>query len=109
MVSLPFTLFLTKSSGFLTFENTIEILRFDFTSITIALVGSVATMILVQLFNMLFLLRKRTVEDYGVVEQAKPSFYKYYLDVIMIGLGIIMWIVYNLPIVEFFRFSIVFG
>ncbi|MHA1397520.1 MAG: FtsX-like permease family protein [Candidatus Heimdallarchaeaceae archaeon] len=97
LVGLPLAAILTKSSGFLSFHNTLVPLKLDPASVIIALLGSMGAIILIQLFNTITLLRKRDIEDYGKVEKSLPRFYKYFVDIIMIGFAIIIWFIFKLP------------
>jgi ABC-type antimicrobial peptide transport system permease subunit len=96
-LGLPLAALLTKSSGFLTFTSTFVPLQLEVTSVTVALIGSVGAIILIQLFNTATLLKKRNIEDYGRVEKTLPTFYKYYVDLMLIAFGVIIWFIYRLP------------
>ncbi len=96
-LGVPIASVLTKSSGFLMFSNTLLPLRLDLASVSVALIGSVGAIILIQLFNTVTLLKKRDIEDYGKVEKTLPIFYKYFLDIILIVFAVTIWFVFKLP------------
>ncbi|MHA1304120.1 MAG: FtsX-like permease family protein, partial [Candidatus Heimdallarchaeaceae archaeon] len=91
IIGIPISAILTKSSGFLSFSNPVINLQIEVNSVSLALLGSVATILAIQMINVVTLLKRRSTEDYGRVEKHLPSFYKYYLDFALIGLGAILW------------------
>lgn len=97
IVGVPISAILTKSSGFLKFSNTTIPLQIDLSSVYVALIGSVGAILLIQILNMITLLKKRSIEDYGRVEKSLPKYYKYFIDIILIVFGVTIWIIYKLP------------
>ncbi|MCG3215878.1 MAG: ABC transporter permease [Candidatus Heimdallarchaeota archaeon] len=103
ILGIPISALLTKSSGFLMFTNTAVPLQLELTSVSIAIIGSISAILLIQLFNTITLLKKRNIEDYGKVEKSLPTYYKYFVDFIVIGLAIIIWVIYKLPVLSGFQ------
>ncbi len=103
ILGVPIASVLTKSSGFLMFSNQLLPLRLDVASVSIALIGSVGAIVLIQLFNTITLLKKRDVEDYGKVEKTLPVFYKYFLDIILIVFATTIWFVFKLPVLSAYQ------
>jgi len=99
-LGIPIAFLLTKSSGFLMFSNTLLPLQLDLASVTVALIGSVGAIVLIQLFNTITLLKKRDIEDYGKVEKTLPIFYKYFLDIILIIFATTIWFIFQLPVLS---------
>ena len=102
-LGVPIASVLTKSSGFLRFSNVLLPLRLDLASVTVALIGSVGAIILIQLFNTITLLKKRDIEDYGKVEKTLPTFYKYFLDIILMAFAITIWFIFKLPVLSAYQ------
>ncbi|MBY8999909.1 MAG: ABC transporter permease [Candidatus Heimdallarchaeota archaeon] len=97
ILGIPISALLTRSSGFLSFSNSTIPLQIDLSSVYVALMGSIGAILLIQIFNTLTLLKKRSIDDYGKVEKSLPSYYKYYVDIILIVFGIVIWIIYRMP------------
>ncbi|MHA1418189.1 MAG: FtsX-like permease family protein [Candidatus Heimdallarchaeaceae archaeon] len=97
IVGVPISALLTKSSGFLRFSNTTIPLQIDPASILVALMGSGGAILLIQILNTITLLKKRSIEDYGRVEKSLPKYYKYFVDIILIVFGVVIWIIYKMP------------
>ncbi len=97
IVGIPISALLTKSSGFLSFSNTTVPLRIDLASVYVALLGSAGAILLIQIVNTITLLKKRSIEDYGKVEKSLPKYYKYFVDVILIVFGVVIWIIFKMP------------
>ncbi|MCK4896325.1 MAG: ABC transporter permease, partial [Candidatus Heimdallarchaeota archaeon] len=97
MVGVPISAILTKSSGFLRFSNTTIPLQIDLSSVYVALIGSIGAILLIQILNTITLLKKRSIDDYGRVEKSLPKYYKYFVDIILIVFGVVIWIIYKLP------------
>ncbi|MFW9851987.1 MAG: FtsX-like permease family protein [Candidatus Thorarchaeota archaeon] len=102
-LGVPIASVLTKSSGFLMFSNQLLPLRLDVASVSVALIGSVGAIVLIQLFNTITLLKKRNIEDYGKVEKTLPVFYKYFLDIILIVFATTIWFVFKLPVLSAYQ------
>ncbi len=97
IVGLPISALLTRSSGFLSFSNTTIPLQIDLSSVYVALMGSAGAILLIQIVNTITLLKKRSIEDYGKVEKSLPKYYKYFVDIILIVFGVVLWIIYKMP------------
>jgi len=102
-LGIPVSALLTKSSGFLSFGNQTSRLQIKIPSLSQALFGSLLVILIIQTFNVITLLKTRSIEDYGKVEKTLPSFYRYYVDIIFISTGGILWVIYQLPILSGFR------
>ena len=102
-LGIPISALLTKSSGFLMFSNSSIPLQLDLASVMVALIGSLGAVLLIQIFNTITLLKKRSIEDYGKVEKTLPKYYKYLVDFLLIGISIILWVIYKLPILSSFE------
>lgn len=102
-LSIPLALLLSKSSGFMTFTLEIIQLQLNITSVIIALLGSIGTILLIQIFNILTLLKSREVEDYGQVEKKLPKYYHYFVDFMILSTGVIIWVLFKLPALSGFR------
>ncbi len=100
LLAIPVSALLTKSSGFLSFSNPVVSLKIRPDSVLQALLGSVITIIVIQIVNVITLLKRRTVEDYGKVEKDLPSFYRYYVDIILLIIGGVLWAIYKAPILS---------
>ncbi|MHA1854181.1 MAG: FtsX-like permease family protein, partial [Candidatus Heimdallarchaeaceae archaeon] len=103
IIGIPFAGLLTRSSGFLTFGNTAIQLQIQTTSIVVSLIGSIIAILSIQILNIILLTKKRSVEDYGHVEKSLPHLYRYWIDVILIGFGVLMWIVYRIPALSSYK------
>ena len=102
---IPIASLLTRSSGYLSFANDSIPLKIELSSVSVALLGSIGAIILIQLFNTVTLLRKRNIDDYGKVEKTLPKFYKYYVDVAIAVVGIAIWYVYEMPALSGFKYK----
>jgi len=103
LVGIPISALLTRSSGFLSFSNTTIPLKIDLSSVFVALIGSVGAILLIQILNTITLLKKRSIADYGRVEKSLPKFYKYFVDIILIVFGVVIWIIYKMPSLAAFQ------
>ncbi len=103
LVGVPISALLTKSSGFLSFSNTTIPLKIDLSSVFVALIGSVGAILLIQILNTITLLKKRSIDDYGRVEKSLPKYYKYFVDIILIVFGVVIWIIYKMPSLASFQ------
>jgi len=101
---IPIASLLTRSSGYLSFNNDSLPLQIELSSVSVAILGSIGAILLIQLFNTVTLLRKRNIDDYGKVEKKLPGFYKYFIDVAISVVGIAVWIVYQTPALSEFRY-----
>ncbi|MHA1116115.1 MAG: FtsX-like permease family protein, partial [Candidatus Heimdallarchaeaceae archaeon] len=102
-LGIPISALLTKSTGFLSFSNQTSSLQLKIPSLSQALFGSLLVIFIIQTFNVITLLKTRSIEDYGKVEKTLPSFYRYYVDIIFISTGAILWFIYQLPVLSGFR------
>ncbi|MCE7742131.1 MAG: ABC transporter permease [Candidatus Heimdallarchaeota archaeon] len=101
---IPIASLLTRSSGYLSFNNDSIPLTIELSSVSVAVFGSIGAIILIQLFNTITLLRKRNIDDYGKVEKKLPAFYKYYVDVAIAVVGIALWYIYEMPALAEFKY-----
>ncbi len=102
-LGVPISALLTKSSGFLMFSNSSIPLQLDLASVSVALIGSIGAVLLIQIFNTITLLKKRSIEDYGKVEKSLPKYYKFFIDFLLIGISVILWVIYRLPVLSSFE------
>ena len=102
---IPIASLLTRSSGYLSFNNTSIPLQLQLSSVSVAVFGSIGAIILIQLFNTITLLRKRDIDDYGKVEKKLPTFYKYFVDIAILVVGAVIWIIYKTPALQSFRYQ----
>ncbi len=102
---IPIASLLTRSSGYLSFNNDSIPLKIELSSVSVAVLGSIGAIILIQLFNTITLLRKRDIDDYGKVEKKLPAFYKYFIDIALAIIGIAVWYVYEMPALAEFKYK----